>query len=110
MSQDTYEDDDTNHDYLEEDVGIDNLVISSSNIDNLGGNGDNDAGEGNAKPLQVQIAEIEVEYLTTKRVILRTQRAQHAQSSGSAFADINVTLRSYTSEQWSRRRMISKQQ
>jgi hypothetical protein len=110
MSQDTYEDDDTNHDYLEEDVGIDNFVIPSSNIDNFGGKGDNDAGEGNAKPFQVQIAELEVEYLTTNRVILQTHRAQYAQSSGSAFAYMDVTLRSYASEQWSRRRRISKQQ
>jgi hypothetical protein len=32
----TYEDDGTNHDYLEEDV--DNFAPQSSNIDNLGGN------------------------------------------------------------------------
>lgn len=37
MSQNTNEDDDTNHNYLEEDVDINDLVILSSTIDNLGG-------------------------------------------------------------------------
>ena len=50
-----YKDDDTNHDYLEEDADMDDLVIPSLNIDNLRGDGDGDGGERNAKPLQVQI-------------------------------------------------------
>jgi hypothetical protein len=41
----TYEDDDTNHDHLEEDVDIDNFALPSSNIDNLGGDADIDGGE-----------------------------------------------------------------
>jgi hypothetical protein len=45
MSQDTFEDDDTNHDYLEEDVGIDDLVIPSSSVDNLAGGDDSDGGK-----------------------------------------------------------------
>ena len=75
MSQDTYENDDdddndTNYDYLEEDVDIDNLVIPSSNIVDLGSDGDSDGGEGNAKPLQMQMTELEVEILTAKCVLL----------------------------------------
>lgn len=55
ISHDMYKDDDTNHDYLEEDADMDDLVIPSLNIDNLRGDGDGDGGERNAKPLQVQI-------------------------------------------------------
>ena len=110
MSQNIYEDDDTNHDYLENDVDIDDLVIPSSNVDNLVGDDDSDGGKENAKPLQVQIAELEVEILTAKRALLRTQSVQHDQSSGGAIAERDATLRSYASKQRSRRRRISKQQ
>ena len=99
MSQDTREDDDNNHDYLEEDVDINDPVIPSSSTVVLRGDCDNDGGEGNAKPLQVQMAELEVEILTAKRVLLQTQRAER-----------DVTLRSHASEQRSRRRRISRQQ
>ena len=58
----------------------------------------------------MQIAELEVEILTAKRALLRTQSAQHAQSSGGAIAERDATLRSYASEQRSRRHRISKQQ
>ena len=75
MSQNIYEDDDTNHDYLKEDVDIDNLVIPSSNVDNLVGDDDSDGDKGNVKPLQVQIAELEVKILTAKRALSRTQSA-----------------------------------
>lgn len=78
-----FEDDDTNHGYLEEDVDIDDLVVLSSNIDNLEGDADSDGGEDNAKPLHVQIAELEVEILTTKHAILRTQSVQYGQSSAN---------------------------
>ena len=110
MSQDTYEDDDTNHNYLEKDVDIDDIVVPSSNTMDLGGDGDSDEGEGNAKPLQVQMVELEVEILTAKRAILQTQRAQHAHSFGSAFAERDIILRSHASKKRSRRRRISKQQ
>ena len=102
MSQNIYGDDDTNHDYLKENVDIDDLVIPSSNVDNLVGDDDNDGGKRNAKPLQVQIAELEMEILTAKRALLRTQSAQHNQSSGGAIAERDATLRSYASEQRSR--------
>ena len=82
----------------------------SLNIDNLGGDDDNDGGEGNAKLLQMQIAELEVEILTTKHALLRTQHAQHVQSFGNAFAKRDVILWSYSSKQRSRRRRISKEQ
>ena len=49
----TFEDDGTNHDYLEEDVDIDNFAPPSSNIDNIGGDADSDGGEDALKPLQV---------------------------------------------------------
>ena len=48
---------------------------SSANIDNLGGDGDSDGGEDNVKPLQTQIAELEVEIIIAKRALLRTQSA-----------------------------------
>jgi hypothetical protein len=69
MSQNTYEDDDTNHDYLKKNVDIDDLVIPHSNIDNLVGDGDIDGGERNAKSLQLQIVELKVEILTAKRIL-----------------------------------------
>ena len=47
----TYEDDGTNHDYLEEDIDIDNIAPPSSNIDNIGGDAESDGGEGAPKPL-----------------------------------------------------------
>ena len=53
MSQNTYKNDDISHDYFEEYVNINVLVIPSSNIDNLGGDDDNDGDEKNAKLLQV---------------------------------------------------------
>ena len=106
----TYEDDGTNHDYLEEDIDIDNIAPPSSNIDNIGGDPESDGGEGAPKPLQVQIAELEVQILTAKHALLQTQSAQRGQSSASAFGEEEVTLRSYASEQRSRRRKIAKQQ
>lgn len=106
----TYEDDDTNIDYLEDDVYIDNFAPPSSNIDNIGGDADSEGGEDAPKPLQVQIAELEVQILTAKHALLQTQSAQRGQSSASAFGEKDVTLRSYASEQCSRRRKISKQQ
>ena len=108
MSQNTYEDDDINHDYLEEDVDINDLVIPSSNVDNIAGDNDIDGGKGTVKPLQMQIAEPEVEILTAKCALLRIQSVQHVQSSGGAIAERIATLWSYTSEQRSRRRRISK--
>lgn len=71
MSEDTYEDGNTNYNYLEKQVDIDDLVIPSLNIDNLEGDGDSNRGKGNAKPLQMKIAELEVEILTPKRVFLQ---------------------------------------
>ena len=103
-----YVDDDTNHDYLEENVDIDDLVIPSSNVDNIAGDNDIDGGKGTVKPLQMQIAEPEVEILTAKCALLRIQSVQHVQSSGGAIAERIATLWSYTSEQRSRRRRISK--
>ena len=111
MVEDTFEEDDTAHDYLEEDVGLDDLVIPSSAVDNLAGDDLSDGVKGAAKPLQVQMAELEVELLTAKRALLQTQNAQHAQGSlGGASACSDAPLRSYASEQRSWRRQISKQQ
>jgi hypothetical protein len=95
---------------LEEDVDIDNFTLPSSNIDNLRGDADNDGGEDAPKPLQVQIAELEVQILIAKHALLQTQNAQRGQSYASAFGEKDVTLRSYASKQYSRRRKISKQQ
>jgi hypothetical protein len=58
MAEDTFEEDGTNHDYLEEDVGLDDLVIPSSAVDNFAGNDDSDEVKGAAKPLQVQMTEL----------------------------------------------------
>ena len=99
MSQDFCDDDDNNHDYLEEDVDMNDLVIPSSSTVDLGGDGDSDGGEKKAKPLQVQMAELGVEILMAKRALLQTQRDER-----------DVTLRSHASEQRSRRRRISRQQ
>ena len=110
MSHDTFEDNDTNNNYLEEDVGIDDLVIPPSNVDNLAGDVDSDGGKGAAKPLQVQMAELEVELLTAKRALLQTHSAQRVQPSANAIVARDATLRSYASEQWSRRCRIAKQQ
>ena len=110
MADDTFEDD-TAHDYLKEDVGLDDLVIPCSAVDNLAGDDLSDGVKGAAKPLQVQMAELEVELLTAKRALLQTQSAQHALGSlGDASACRDAPLRSYASEQRSRRRRISKQQ
>lgn len=56
MSKETCDDGKANHDYLEEDVDMDDLVIPSSNINNIRSEADSDASEDNAKPLHVQIA------------------------------------------------------
>ena len=72
MSHSIYEDDATNYDYFEEDVDIDDLVIPSSNVDNLVGDDNSDGDKRNAKSLHVQIAKLEVEILTAKRALLRT--------------------------------------
>ena len=68
ISHDMYEDDDTNHDYLEKDVHIDDLVTPFSNVD--AGDDDSDGGKGDANPLQVQIRELEVDILTAKQTLL----------------------------------------
>jgi hypothetical protein len=60
---------------------------------------------------EVQMAELEVELLTAKHALLQIQSAQNAQGSlGGASVYMDVPLWSYTSEQRSRRRRISKQQ
>ena len=74
-----YEDDGTNHDYLEEDVNIDNFAPPFLNINDLGVHADNDRGEDAPKPLQVQIAELKVQILTAKHALLQTQSAQRGQ-------------------------------
>ena len=109
MTQETYEDDVGNHDYLEEDVHLDDLDIPFSNVDNYAGGDEGDGGKGDAKPLQVQIAELEVEILTAKRALLQTQSTRQMPSIGGAVAERDVALRSHASEQRSRRRKISKQ-
>ena len=98
MLHDTYEDDDTNHDYLKDDVDIDDLVIPLSNVNNFAGDNNNDGGKGDTKPLQVQIAELEVKILTAKRALLQTQSARLAQLFRSAIAKRDAILRSHASE------------
>ena len=106
----TYEDDGTNHDYLEEDVDINNFAPPSSNINNLGGDADSDGGEDVPMSLQVQIAELEVQILIAKHALLQTYSGQQGHSSVNAFGDNDVSLRNYTLEQRSRRWKIFKQQ
>jgi hypothetical protein len=111
MAEDTFEGDDTNHDYLEENVGLDDLVIPSSAVDNLASKDNSDGVKRAAKPLQVQMTELEMELLTAKRALLQTQSAHHVQRSlGGISICRDAPLWSYASEQRSRRRRISKQQ
>lgn len=93
MSKETWDDDGANHDHLKEDIDIDNLIILSSNIDNLRGKADNDVGEVYAKPLHEQIAKLEVELLTAKRALLRRQNRQQDQPSVSAIAEPCIRAR-----------------
>ena len=90
-----YEDDDTNHDYLEEDVDINNFAPPYRRP---WGDTDSDGGEDAPNSLQVQIAELEVQILTAKHALLQIQSTQLGQSSASAFAEKDVTVRSYTSK------------
>ena len=84
--------------------------MPSLNIDNLGGDADNDGSEDAPTPLHVQIEELEVQILTAKHTLLQTRSAQQGHSSASAFGENDVSLRNYVSEHRSRRRKISKQQ
>lgn len=65
MSHETHEDDGTNHDYLEDDVDIDDLSFRRQISTTVHCDADSDGGEGNAKPLHVQIIKLDVEILIT---------------------------------------------